>query len=416
MNIDKLASWYRVSTIPYLGPVRFRALFERIGSDVEQIFREPEEDLSTWKGIFSKQILQGLKQNKVKSKEEVQAFAKKQAKLAKKCGGDIVFLDDPEYPDFLKRSTMCHPIVYYVGDLKRFTKYDKSIAVVGTRGASEKSIQIAKKTAKNLAKKGWVIVSGMASGIDSAAHYGCIEGKGKTIAVLGCGPDIVYPPDANDLYGKLRDKQLILSEFPFGTRIEGWKLKKRNKTTVALSFGAFVVQTTANGGSMNAVQACKEQKKVVFTVLHGRTKDFSGNKKIADSGGVVVKDADAAASISEFYSKGQIDLDLWGGQTSNNRKKVPKTVEQAVDRLVSEMSLRDKTEIANMREDELVDLHVSVGIYIRNEFRLWEKNEALVKSCRSVSGKDRLDVDDASSVIIRELWKRIRTTRSKIVK
>lgn len=305
MDIVKYANWFRVSTITYLGPIRFQALLEKVGPNVEKIFDKSEKELSTWKGIITNQILRTMKKNKVKSKEESIAFAEKQAELAKKCGGKIVFLDDPEYPDFLKSSKMCHPVIYCIGDLKKFKKYNKSLAIVGTRGATDQSIEIAKTTAKNLAKKDWVIVSGMASGIDSAAHYGCIEGSGKTIAVLGCGPDIIYPPESKDLYEKMKDKHLILSEFPFGTRIEAWKLQKRNKTTVALTLGAFVVQTTVKGGSMNAVKACNEQKKKIFTVLHDKGKDFSGNIKIADTGGLVVNDVDPASSIIKFYSKEQ---------------------------------------------------------------------------------------------------------------
>jgi hypothetical protein len=97
--------------------------------------------------------------------------------------------------------------------------------------------------------------------------------------------------------------------------------------------------------------------------------------------------------------------------------KRPKTVEEAIERLTKELSLKDKATIANMAESELSTLHSNLGKYIRNEFDLWSDNKALIASCIKISGDDSVDQDSASSIIIRELWKRLRTThRLRVVK
>ena len=90
----------------------------------------------------------------------------------------------------------------------------------------------------------------------------------------------------------------------------------------------------------------------------------------------------------------------------------PRTVDEAVDRLISQFPLRDRTEIAKMSKEDLGGLHVSLGKYIRNQFGLWAENKELMKSCCSVSGEDALHQDDAASVIVNELWKILRETHS----
>jgi hypothetical protein len=94
----------------------------------------------------------------------------------------------------------------------------------------------------------------------------------------------------------------------------------------------------------------------------------------------------------------------------HRNKNLPQTVEQAVDRLLPDMSLNNEIRLATMKADDLTDLHLSLGNYIRNSFGLWTGNEALLESCCMVSGNQNLHVDDASMVIITELWKKIKTS------
>ena len=287
-RLRKLALWYQLSSAKYLGPLRFRGLWEKLGDDLEVVFSQTDKELLSWKGIVTTQNLPYIRGQKGKYRES-EIFMEEQLRRAKMCGGRIVILGDMDYPDVLRKSSMCHPIVYCVGLAKEYADFDKSVAIVGTRRPAAKSRRLAIGTAEYFGKRDWVIVSGMAEGIDSAAHEGALKAHGRTIAVLGSGPDVIYPRGGRDLYYRIRENGLIISEFPFGTKPEDWKLKKRNKTTVALSLAAFVVQSGAKGGTMNAVKACKEQKKPIFSLAGDWEADWSGNNLIAQQGAIALK-------------------------------------------------------------------------------------------------------------------------------
>jgi DNA processing protein len=298
-TLEKLATWYQVSSIQYLGPVRFKKLWEILGDRIGDVFSMSETDLKQLKGIITPQTLEGIEKNRGKVLE-CRKFAVKQIDLARKHKGDILLLDDENYPKFLKESKMCHPILFCKGDIRKFQKYHRSVGIVGSRKASPHSLDLAYETARALAMNGWVVVAGMAKGIDTKAHLGALDGKGMTIGVLGCGVDNVYPPDNKELFARITINNLIVSEFPFGSRPEAWKLQKRNKTIVAMTQGIFVVQSTVKGGAMNAVRACSEQKKPVFTLIGDGTTEFSGNARILENGGIFLQENNTAQMIEDF--------------------------------------------------------------------------------------------------------------------
>ncbi|RMH03589.1 MAG: hypothetical protein D6704_12405 [Nitrospirae bacterium] len=278
-DLDKLAQWHQLSMSKFLGPIRFKALFDRFGPEVHRVFDLSDEELLSIKGI-TKQAVAGIREQAGKYEESYE-FMKKQLALADQCGGGILTLDSPDYPIFLRKSATSHAIIYYRGEIGKFKDYKKAVAIVGSREATEESKVIAEETAKELARRGWVITSGLANGIDAAAHKGALAAKGLTIAFLGCGPDVIYPAGSDNLNAEIADKGLILSEFPFGTKVEDWRLKKRNKTIVGAALGAFVVQTSKSGGAMNAVRGCREQKKPIFTLEPPAGDEmFSGNAEI----------------------------------------------------------------------------------------------------------------------------------------
>ncbi|MDM8539276.1 hypothetical protein QUF70_21180, partial [Desulfobacterales bacterium HSG17] len=103
-------------------------------------------------------------------------------------------------------------------------------------------------------------------------------------------------------------------------------------------------------------------------------------------------------------------LDSIGPDIDQKVKDYPKSIDEAVEKLISELSLKDRTLMANMDKDELIDLTNTLGLYIRNKFGLWEGNNDLLESCKKLSGEEQLDVDDASMVIVQELWKKLHKT------
>jgi DNA processing protein len=275
-------------------------LLELLGPRIDEIFRMSDSELLELRGVVTSQVLEGIKKQRSLYGRS-RKFAEEQITRMRQGAGGIVLLDDDMYPKFLRNSKMCHPILFWKGNLMNLREYERSIAIVGSRSATKRSLKLAGEVARELSQRGWVIVSGMAKGIDAAAHQGALEVKGKTIAVQGGGVDVPYPPESKSLYAKILEENLIVSEYPFGTRPQALNLKKRNKTTVAFSLGAFVVQTAKDGGAMNAVIACKEQNKPIFTI-RGKGKDFSGNKEIIKGGGIEVTVESAADRIVEVCS------------------------------------------------------------------------------------------------------------------
>lgn len=242
----------------------------------------------TIKGVFNRQSIQGIRDQASKY-EHSQDFMKRQLEWAEKCGGTIVTLGDPLYPEFLANSNFCHAIVYCIGDLVPVRGCDKVVAIVGTRHPAAESCEFARSITGELARSGWVVASGMAKGIDAEAHRGALDASGKTVAVLGCGPDVIYPRESAELHREIATRGLLLSEFPFGDGVDELKLKKRNKTIVATSRGVFLVESSMTGGAMNAVTACSEQNKILMTILPDWPSRICGNRKASGEEAFVVQ-------------------------------------------------------------------------------------------------------------------------------
>jgi DNA processing protein len=205
-----------------------------------------------------------------------------QMEKAKKLNGKLISYFDKEYPVNLYRTNQCVPILYAAGNLD-ILRNEQCCAVVGTRKPSEWSVRETKKAVEELIRQGYVIVSGLARGIDAIAHETALEFNAKTISVLGCGVDVYYPKENKKLQDEIRRRGVIVSEYPFGSRIQSISLQKRDKIIVGLSEYVLIVETSKKGGTMNAYRAAIEQKKTVgvFTPPHEILGNFDGNVQIA---------------------------------------------------------------------------------------------------------------------------------------
>jgi DNA processing protein len=173
-------------------------------------------------------------------------------------------MDDPAYPRLLKE---IHdpPIVLYVrGNLDRLNS--DSISVVGARRATTYGLQVATQLSRELAGRGLTIVSGLARGIDSAAHKGALEGKGKTIAVLGSGIDEIYPKENRKLAAAILEEGTLVSEFPIGTFPAPQNFPIRNRIISGLSLGTVIVEAAEYSGSLITARLANEQNREVFAV------------------------------------------------------------------------------------------------------------------------------------------------------
>ncbi len=178
-------------------------------------------------------------------------------------GASIVGIDSDDYPALLKSVPDAPLVLYRLGDPGGVPT---SVAVVGSRAPTAAAEDFARGLAADLAASGWTVVSGMARGIDGAAHDGALRGGGKTVAVLGCGVDVVYPSEARRLRDRIVAGGTLFSEYPPGTRPLPWRFPARNRVISGLSRGVVVVEAAARSGALITARCALDQGREVMAV------------------------------------------------------------------------------------------------------------------------------------------------------
>lgn len=188
----------------------------------------------------------------------------RQLKFAGKENRGIISISDKEYPLLLREIDEAPPIIFYSGDIDRLEL--PALCIVGSRHSSRRGLVTARQIAYELGRRGFLVVSGMARGIDSMAHAGALESGGSTCAVLGCGIDIAYPPENISLAVDIASNGCLLSEFPPGTPPRRHHFPQRNRVLSGLSTGVLVVEAGVKSGAMGTARWAAEQGREVFAV------------------------------------------------------------------------------------------------------------------------------------------------------
>lgn len=183
---------------------------------------------------------------------------------AKTCPCGIVLWSDAEYPAWLRSIADAPPFLYFFGDLSLLRNV--AVAVVGMRSCSEEGLKATVHIARGLSRAGVTVVSGMAKGIDRAAHLAGLEGPGSSIGVLGAGIDVVYPLANSDLYGLMHERGLLLSEYPPAHGAEPKNFPIRNRIISGLSRAVVVVEAAVRSGSLNTASHALEQNRELMAV------------------------------------------------------------------------------------------------------------------------------------------------------
>jgi DNA processing protein len=242
-----------LSLIPFLTPNRTRLLFENF-NPIETALAASSDLLQ---GLLSVNPEQAMK---VKHPLREPVIRRRVAELRT----SVVTRIDPEYPPML-REIADPPLVLHVrGDVSLLAK--PSVAIVGSRRASPYAINVAHHLAETLTSIGIVIVSGLARGIDGAAHVATLEAQGKTIAVLGTGIDIIYPRSHTRLFKRIEKDGLIATEFPPGSPPKPEHFPIRNRVISGLTQGTVIVEATSKSGSLITARMAAEQGREVFAV------------------------------------------------------------------------------------------------------------------------------------------------------
>lgn len=193
---------------------------------------------------------------------------------------------DYDYPRLLAEIESPPLVLYYKGNIDILSK--RCISIVGTRHATEKGKYHARSFAREMASEGWTVVSGMAMGIDSSAHRGALS-MGDTCAVLGCGVDVVYPRENKELYNKICENGVIISEFMPGQRPERWHFPVRNRIMSGISQAVLLIEAPEKSGAINTVNHALEQGRDVYVLNESVNEpEFSGNRMLINEGAIPV--------------------------------------------------------------------------------------------------------------------------------
>lgn len=229
--------------------------------------------------------------------EELRESAIREIELCRERGIQVLPISSGLYPEWLRNIDDPPIIIFTVGNIALLSA-EYSVAIVGARKASNRSMTMAYSIARELSMIGVVVVSGLASGIDCYAHRGALEGQGSTVAVLGNGIDVMYPKSNTNLYWSIRNKGLLLSEFPLGTLPLKYNFPKRNRIISGITLGTLVVEASAKSGALiTAGYALDQGREVMALPGSAGSEHFSGNNALIKEGAHLVENAGDVAGI-----------------------------------------------------------------------------------------------------------------------
>jgi DNA processing protein len=295
MTVDPgLASWLHLTLTPGLGAAAIRGLLGQFGLP-ENILSATRLQLERHAGPAAAALLRP---------EDTASGVEHALRWARQPGHAIVTLADAAYPKLLLEIADPPPLLYAVGRVELLGR--PALAVVGSRNATVQGTRNAESFAQAFSEAGLTIVSGLALGIDTAAHRGGLAAGGSTIAVLGTGVDVVYPRQNADLAERIAQSGLLLSEFPLGTAGNAHHFPRRNRLISGLSQGCLVVEAAIASGSLITARAAAEQGREVFAVPGSIHSPLSkGCHALIQQGAKLVESAqDVLAELASFRRSG----------------------------------------------------------------------------------------------------------------
>jgi len=249
-------AWLTLLAMPGLGPVRLQALLDSLGS-APAILHAPDQ---AWRAAgLPPSVIAGRHSADQARVEAAIAWLEADPRH------HLVALDDPDYPPLLKELRDAPPVLFAVGDVSLLDQ--PQLAMVGSRHPTTGGREHARAFSQHLSRCGIIITSGIAQGVDAEAHVGALRAGGPTIAVMGTGPDIVYPRAHRQLAADIVDRGgLLLSEYLPGTGPQRENFPRRNRIISGLSLGTLVVEASVKSGSLITARLASEQGREVFAI------------------------------------------------------------------------------------------------------------------------------------------------------
>jgi len=282
MNLlEKVLPWFALKNVRGVGNHLSKRLIDYFKSP-QRIFQASHNELLQVDGM-SDRLARAIKQH------TIPASAQKELDLVTQKGYRVVTMTDPDFPPLLREIPDPPLFLYVFGSLE---SDPKNIAVVGSRNATHYGIATTQRLCSDLAALGITVVSGMAKGIDTAAHEGALMGGGKTIAVLGSGLENIYPAENRELFYQIAENGAVVSEFPLMTAPEAHNFPARNRIISGTALGTVIVEATKRSGSLITARLAADQGREVFAVP-GSIRSFksTGTHSLIKQGAKLVEHA-----------------------------------------------------------------------------------------------------------------------------
>ena len=294
---DEAFARIRLLRSPNVGPVSYRQLLQRFGDGAAALTALP--DLAARSGGAYRIAAEGKIETEIAE--------------VRRCGARYLFHDSPDYPPLLRELESAPPILIVRGDAAVAAR--TCVAIVGARNASAAAVKLARDFGAALSEAGYAVVSGLARGIDGAAHRGALAGAGGTIGVIASGIDIAYPPEHRDLQEEVATRGLLLAEQPPGVEPLARHFPSRNRIIAGLAAGTVVVEAAPKSGSLITARLAGEAGREVMAIpgspLDSRSR---GCNQLIRDGAVLVQSPDEVIELIEGFA---------GTPRSTFRERVP---------------------------------------------------------------------------------------------
>ncbi len=327
-NLDDpdLPYWLALNRVKGIGPARFKLLLDAFGSAE-----------AAWHGSIAAWQAAGLDTRTANGLEQQRKRIVPEAEVERltKLRVTVLRLTDATYPRLLREITLPPPVLYLRGTLT--PQDDWAVAIVGTRRATAYGRQITERLATELTQNGITVVSGLARGIDTHAHHATLDAGGRTIAVLGCGPDLVYPPENAKLAARIVESGCVITEFGPGTQPEAGNFPARNRLISGLSLGVLVAEAPDDSGALITTRFAAEQGRDVFAIPGNITSRASaGANRLIQDGAKLVLD------INDILSELNVHLvppSPPAHNTPSTRRQPPTTAQETPPAAQMELSM-----------------------------------------------------------------------------
>jgi DNA processing protein len=302
---SETAYWVAISRVPYIGPARIERLLQTFGSLSSAWSASPEELRAALEPRSLSELLAA--RTRIDPAAEFERLARS--------GIRAVHPGHPAYPRLLAEISGRPSVLYVRGEL--LPTDDRSVAIVGTRRATPYGRQAAERIAAELAQAGVTVVSGLARGVDGAAHRAALEAGGRTIAVLGSGPDVIYPAEHRRLAEQISESGAILSELPLGSKPDAQNFPARNRIVSGMTLGTLIIEAPLRSGALITATFAADQGREVFVVpgsifaqtAEGTNALLRDGARLVRDGADILEDLGLGGATISVQMQSQLSLD-----------------------------------------------------------------------------------------------------------